>query len=295
LQNIHVLNFDDSVIQQNQLCARYKPLVIDLKDLAPQARFLISKKNKRILAKRLEGLTQHSINFLGSGDFHHLSSLLVSQIKEPISLIVFDFHPDWDNRSPNLSCGSWVKAALKNKNIQKVIIIGASSFDISTWHLESGSLAALENKRLEIYPYEHKPSRAFFYGGSFFKKIFWLELKNKNLKLFFTDILAHLPTQKVYISIDKDCLKNEFALTNWEEGLMSLDELLLMLRLLKDKKEIVSLDIAGDYSQVFVKGWFKKYISFLDHPQHIAASKFGLREITEVNQETNLRLLELLA
>lgn len=294
MQNIHVFDFDDSVIKQSQLIAAYKPAIIDLRDVALQTRILINKKNKAILAERIKGLAQGSINFLGSGDFHHVSSLLVNQINEPISLIVFDFHPDWDAASPNLSCGSWVKEVLDNKNIQKVIIIGASSSDISTWHLQNGSLAALESRKLEIYPYEHGPSWAFFYDNSFLKKISWLELKNRDLMDFFTDILAGLPTQKVYVSIDKDCLKNKFALTNWEEGLMNLDELLLMLKLIKDKKEIVSLDITGDYSQAKVEGWFKKYISFSDRPKNIAATKLGAQEINQINQETNLRLLELL-
>ena len=117
-------------------------------------------------------------------------------------------------------------------------------------------------------------------------------MKNKNLEEFFRALIKRLPTKKVYLSIDKDCLKHEFALTNWEEGKLSLDELLLMLRLIKENLEIVGLDITGDYSKISLSGRLKRIFSRLDHPKAVKADRLSGEEVTRINELTNLRLLE---
>jgi len=42
-------------------------------------------------------------------------------------------------------------------------------------------------------------------------------LENKDVSELTLGLIKRLPVRKVYISIDKDCLKSDFALTNWEE------------------------------------------------------------------------------
>ena len=101
----------------------------------------------------------------------------------------------------------------------------------------------------------------------FVNKIYWNELKGKDLINLFLSVLKRLPTPRVYLSIDKDCLRNQYALTNWEEGMLSLEELLWMLKLIMDHVDIIGMDIVGDYSEVSVHGKLKKFISYLDHPE----------------------------
>ena len=304
-QSIRILDFDGSVSKQQDLLHKYPHQVINLKDLAPQARLWMNRRTRDAAAERISKTSGRRITFLGSGDFHHITPLLLSEFTEPISLIVFDFHPDWDTLPPRFGCGAWVTEALKRKNILKCLLIGVASEDISCPWIQSGNLNALSNDRLEIYPYAHTPSLVFLrkiprnvslrVEKSFLQsKIYWDELKDKNLKDFFLKTIRRLPTKNVYVSIDKDCLKNDYALTNWEEGKLALDELILMLKLIKENLDIAGLDITGDYSKISVSGRLKGFFSRLDHPQEVRADKLSGEEVTRINELTNLELLETL-
>lgn len=305
-KSIRILNLDDSVIKQQRLTSQYKTEIIDLSYLGRRVRLWMDKKTMKDIEERIQGSEKDSVTFLGSGDFHHISHILINQFDEPFSLIIFDFHPDWDTLPPRMGCGSWVSQTLKNKNILKCILIGVSSSDISSWWLQSGNLDSLKDNRVEIYPYSHKPSLAFFkkipqnisieiMRGFLYNKIYWNELKGKNLREFFLFLLKRMPTKQVYVSIDKDCLKKEYALTNWEEGQVSLEEFLLMLKLIKENLDIIGMDVTGDYSRICVAGNCKRFFSKLDHPKNINAKALPESFITATNEDTNLKILELIA
>ena len=304
-RSIRILNFDDSVTKQQTLISRYQTEIIDLKDLGPRARIWLDKKTKKEIEKRIQGSANGSITFLGSGDFHQVSHILINQFDEPICVILFDFHPDWDILPPRLGCGSWVTESLRNKNILKFILVGISSKDLSNPWIQTGNINALGGDRVEIYPYSHRPSFTFFKRipenisikikkGLFVNKIYWNELKGKNLIKLFSSILKRLPTPRVYLSIDKDCLRNEYALTNWEEGMLSLEKLLLMLKLIRDNLDIIGIDIVGDYSEISIRGNLKKMISYLDHPGNLKTKYLSDAFVNEINERTNLSILELI-
>ena len=304
-KTIRILNFDDSLIRQQNLISRYQTEIIDLKDITGKARLWMDDKTKRGIEERIRCSAKDSITFIGSGDFHHISHLLINQFEEPLSIIIFDFHPDWETLPPRNGCGSWVSRTLENRNIVKCILIGVSSCDISSWNIQRGNIASLKDDRLQMYPYAHKPSLVFFRRvpqnasfklerGLLYTKIYWDALQDKNLTDFFQSLFKSMSTKRVYLSIDKDCLKKEYALTNWEEGMFSLDELLLILRLIKENFEIAGVDITGDYSKISVSGRLKALCSRLDHPKDIAAAKMPESIITAVNEDTNLKILEVL-
>lgn len=304
-KSIRILNFDDSILKQQNLISRYKTEIIDLKDLGPRARIWLDQKTKKEIEKRIQGSAKNSVTFSGSGDFHQVSHILMNQFDEPFSVILFDFHPDWDILPPRLGCGSWVSESLKNKNILKFILIGVSSKDLSSPWIQTGNLYSLKGDRVEIYPYSHRPSIAFFKripeNSSikikkvlFLNRIYWNQLQGRNLTELFLLILKRFPTPKVYLSIDKDCLSNEHALTNWEEGGLSLGELCLMLKLIKENLDIIGVDIVGDYSEISVRGKLKKIISYLDHPESLKTKYLSDTFMNEINEATNLRILELL-
>lgn len=304
-KTIRILNFDDSIIKQPGLILDYRPQIIDLKDLGPAVRLWLDNETKKVIQERIGASEKNSITFLGSGDFHHISHLLISQFEGPLSVIIFDSHPDWDTLPPHLGCGSWVSSILKNKNILKIILVGISSNDISSFWIHSGNLGSLKDDRVEIYPYSHLPSKVFFKKitpnlstrierGLIFNRIYWNELKDKDLGNFFLSLVKRLPTKEVYISVDKDCLNKESALTNWEEGLLKLDELLLMLKLIKENRDIVGMDIAGDYSKIAVAGAVKAILSGLDHPKKIRADRLPESVINATNEATNLKILQVL-
>ena len=302
---IRILDLDGSVTKQASLVARYNPEIIDLKEIGPRARFWMNKRTRSLIKERLSALPRARVTFTGSGDFHHISDILIEGIEGPITVIDFDFHPDWDVLLPFLNCGSWVSSILKRDNVQKVIELGPSSEDLSTVWIETCDLDALKNDRLEIYPYSHHRTKVFLKKvpanisiecdkGPFSSTIRWNELRGKNAPEFLRHVLTRLPTENVYISIDKDCLTLEGALTNWEEGRLSLDDLLHMLHIIKEKTNIVGIDITGDYSKPVISGWLKNIVSHFNHPRDCKAVNMPEDAVTKLNEETNLRLLELL-
>lgn len=304
-KSIRILNFDDSIIKQKKIFLQHQAQIIDLEKIGPAVRLWMNNRLKREITERLHPEVKNSITFIGSGDFHHISSILTSQFQEPFSLIVFDYHPDWDIFPPRYGCGSWVREALKNNFISKCLLVGVSSSDISTWSIQSGNLTSLRNSRLEIYPHTHGPTRVFLENvpennsykkeGSFISsRIFWGQLKEKNIPEFFLSLIKNLSTKNVYISLDKDCLESEVSLTNWQEGKLSLDELLVMLKIIKDNCEIFGMDICGDYSKVNFSNKLKALISYFDHPRNVAAEKLPESAVTSINETTNLKILETL-
>jgi len=304
-RSIRILNFDDSVAKQFRLISTYKAQIIDFKDYSSRARLWMSEKTKKCIREQILKTQAASVAFLGSGDFHHLSSILINLIEQPFCAVIFDFHPDWDIMPPHLGCGSWVNQILKNKKVLKCILVGVSSSDISTWSIQSANLSSLKDNRLEIYPYSHRPSLVFLKKipenisvkveqGLLWSRIYWNELKGKDLTGVFLAVLKRLPAKQVYISIDKDCLRSEYALTNWEEGLLTLEELLAILKLIKENLDIVGMDITGDYSKIDIREKFKAALSRLDHPKNIAAQRYCESFINATNESTNLKILELL-
>lgn len=301
---VRILNFDGSLLRQTGLIERYRPDIVDLSEVGPSARLWTNKKNAAAIQAALQPQAKHAITFLGSGDFHHISHLLVRQFAEPLTLIVFDFHPDWDILPPRLGCGSWVTRTLGLPNINKVLLLGTSSDDLSSPAIQTGNLRALKDNRLEIYPYQHEPTKVLLrnvppnssiHAGrrKFFSKITWTELQGRNMENVIGSVLQRCST-KAYISIDKDCLRPEHALTNWEAGRFSLDELLQLLKILQENMEIVGLDITGEYSEPVVSGSMKALCSRFDHPARYSARAASSESIDTINEETNLRLLELL-
>lgn len=304
-KSIRILDLDGSIAIQKELISKYHPEIINLRDIGPQARLWMDIKRKAMVEERIRNLAKNAITFIGSGDFHHISAILINQFKEPISVIIFDFHPDWFILPPYFACGSWVNRILENQNILKCLLIGASSHDLSTRDLQTGNLYALKNNRVEIYPYIHKPSLVFLRPvpenlsleakrGILHSRIYWSQLKDKKIEEFFPSLIKRLPTKEVYVSIDKDCLSKDYAMTNWEEGYLALDELIVMLKMIKEKLDIVGLDITGDYSKVDIKGRLKNFISELDHPKDIPARCGRRASVNAINEATNLKLLEAL-
>ena len=304
-KRVRLLNFDDSLVAQKRLIQRFAPLIVDCKAYATRARIWLNQTDAQALTKILAP-SQDTITLFGSGDYHHISGLLVKQFQDPFSLIVFDHHPDWDIMPPKIACGAWVSRALEHPAIQRIILIGIFSEDISSASIYTANLKSLANNRLTIYPYQHRPTRVFFKAvpendsivlkrSLAYTEIHWKQLGETSWEDFWINLIQKIPTDKVYISIDKDCLRKEFALTNWEEGMLSLDQIIMALKILKQHKAILAADITGEFSlPVLSQSPLKQMISAFDHPKNFSAAGFPADRIHRVNENTNIRLLETL-
>jgi arginase family enzyme len=305
--SIRILDFDGSILAQTNLLDRYTKLpystqVIDLKDIASTCRYLATKKTFTTIRERLENSSRNAITLYGSGDFHHISSVLLSFFNKPLGVIVFDHHPDWDGLSPCVSCGSWIVEISKMTNVEKIILLGPSSDDLSTRGLATAYLKSVKNGKLEIFPYEKDSSQAYFRyftdtncftvkRGIFGSTLCWTSLKQKSVN-FIKELLKNMPVDDVYVSIDKDCLSSAYAVTNWEQGSIPIDWLLNALSIIKEEKKIVGMDITGEYSPVMIKNPIKRFLSSLDHPKQTAETITPSKTVS-INEATNLKILEL--
>lgn len=251
---------------------------IDLRDLAPALRLWSRRRNIDAARVRIAAAAdpRPSVNFLGSGDFHHLAALLIERVGEPFTVLHFDNHPDWVRLAPLWHCGSWVNRVLALPNVQRVVTVGVCSDDLVDPWRKGGNLPALDSGRLALFPWNHEPSRvrrriADGPGHAWRDGyIHWRNLAEAPLPDAIDTVLAAIPTEAVWITIDKDVLPEREALTNWDQGQMPLAALLAMLRGVGRRKRVLGADICGEYSPPRHANWLKRIEARMDQPERDA-------------------------
>ena len=96
---------------------------------------------------------------MGSGDFHHVSALLIGMLAEanaePLTVIHFDNHPDWVHFDGGMHCGSWVNRALALPQVQRVITIGVCSHDLVWPEFKGANLrSAWRDGKIVLLPWQ---------------------------------------------------------------------------------------------------------------------------------------------
>jgi hypothetical protein len=95
----------------------------------------------------------------GSGDFHHLSALWIRRAAQPVTVISFDNHPDWDIRPPKWGCGSWINRALELPNVRHVSVWGCGNFECWWPRNIFGNRRAEREGRLDVHPWADDRSK----------------------------------------------------------------------------------------------------------------------------------------
>ena len=311
---LSLLHLDNALkLQTNFMAVAMKNNVqqIEAEELGMEIR-LWGKDNKlQLVQNKLRNHFSKSNNqpqlcFMGSGDFHHITTLLLSAALErevsPVTIIHFDNHPDWVRYKGGMHCGSWVNQALENKKVEKVITVGVTSKDLKNPDWKGANLNLMTDGKLELFPFKAKPSRVkqtYGTGAGYVqekKLIYWRNIEQIGEDNFSEMLLARIKTNNVYITIDKDVLSHEDALTNWDQGVMSLPFLLSMLAKIGEKHKLIGADVTGDYSEPIYSGntWtklIKRAEIFIDQPREI----FDGAEAARVNSATNQILLKALS
>ncbi|MEO6876506.1 MAG: hypothetical protein ABI222_16955 [Opitutaceae bacterium] len=282
---IRILDFDGSVARQVGLLNAPDLITIDLRTLGPEARLWADSGQADMIRRCLTPELRDAVTLLGSGDYHYVSAILLEQFEDPISVIAFDHHPDWETLPPRRGCGAWVSRAIEQENVARVLLVGNGSDDLRFPSILTGNLRGLREGRICMLPWEF-PASGFFPRP----RLSGLELKPAPLKNL-AAALDQLPTRRVYLSIDKDCLRSPFALTNWEEGSLDLDFLVAALRLIRERCEIIGADIVGEFSVPRHTSNWKALCSRIDHPTHYTARGRMPEEIDRVNAATNRAIL----
>src|SRR5207248_3434424 len=105
----------------------------------------------------------------------------------------------------------------------------------------------------------------------------WKTVRDSDWESLVAEVIAGLPTSAVYLSIDKDCLLPEDAITNWEEGRLPLPQLLGALRAIAAAKDVVGVDITGEYSTIEIRNALFRALSAWDHPGQAPPAASDLR------------------
>lgn len=249
---------------------------VNCRDLGPRLRLWTTRRAIAEFAARLGTAGEPPgrgpvLTLLGSGDYHHLTAVLLARVHEPFTLIHFDNHPDWVRLAPRHHCGSWVNRALELANIASIITIGPCSGDLARPELKGGNLAALDSGRLEIYPWRRASTTALRrLRSSPCVRQQGLHLSWRNVgddwSGFLDELHARLPTEAIWFTIDKDVLRTIDAATNWDQGDMPLEALLQGIRRLAYGKRVIGADLCGDYSPPDFDGnILKRFESWQDH------------------------------
>lgn len=191
-------------------------------------------ESARAIVERISPYPVEGIHFIDSGNYHYVSKFWVEKIKEPFSLIVFDHHPDMQpSRFGGLTtCGSWVKELLDtNPYLKRVCIVGVADELVGT--VES-----------------RYRNRVKFCSET--------ELSRTNRWCAFFQKYLDGP---VYISLDKDVLERESAITNWDQGTLPLFKLEIILSMILKRERLIGVDICGEYSAPFDICRFEKGLS----------------------------------
>lgn len=237
------------------------------------------------------------VTFYGSGDYHHLATTLISQTVEPLTVVHFDNHPDWVRMPATNNCGGWVNRALELPHVARIVTLGICSDDLAYPQMKTGNVAALAAGRLEVHAWRAPPSRVWGSIGDGFGHrqighyLAWACLADLDWRAFIVALTLRLPTEAVWVTIDKDVLRPADAATNWDQGQMPLEALLAALRHLGANRRIVGVDVCGEYSVARFNDPIKRIAAWLDHPRAAPAPIDAL----ERNDRTNRALIRTLA
>jgi len=218
-KGISLLNFDGTLQKQPSL-RKYPYEWIDFSDLRGCHGFCAEEAMRKI-QDRLKRRKHKKITLIGNGNYHYVTYALLSEIRQPFSLILFDHHTDLapNEDMPYISCGSWVREALeKLPYLNRVIIIGARAPDSR----EASGMPA----NVTLISEE--------------------EIGRLSAADIVRAVRCLLPDQPIYISVDKDVLDRANAATNWDQGSMKLQQLVEVIRELKRTLAIAGVDVCGE-------------------------------------------------
>ena len=238
----------------------------------------------------------HGTVLMGSGDFHHLSWLLIERSIErhafnagkPLRVVVLDNHPDNMLFPWGVHCGSWVRRVAMHPAVSHVHVAGITSTDIGARHAWENYSQPLRAGKLSYW------SAGVDTG--------WAEKKGlANAFHSFANVselsaaLAYAlraVAQPTYLSIDKDVFAADVVRTNWDQGQMHESDATRIIDALRG--QIVDSDITGDISSWRYATWWKRWLSAGDgQDTQIAPTELANAQINQ--HAFNERLLEHIA
>jgi arginase family enzyme len=233
---------------------------LDARDWGPKLRFSASPRSVADFYREYETRLASPFLLYGSGDFHYLTALWLRRVAQPLTLVSFDNHPDWDVRPPTWGCGGWVNRALELPHVKHVAVWGCGNFEC-WWPFQIfGNRRAERVGILEVHPWaDDRSVRDQQRRGAILRD---------NWREHFEQFLQHVAKEHVYVTIDLDCLRAEEAVTNWESGRFTITDLEWALTGLRESSSIIGGDICGAYSSPRYARFKQRFAAEFDHPKN---------------------------
>ncbi len=237
------------------------------------------KNTKRFAPFNSNNLSSYKIKKVitisGSGTYHHHTLKFIKEISQNIKpeiLYLIDAHSDSRKlTSPDkIDCGNWINELYINRekySISKVIFLGGyfrMSLEGDRWL----NYKLIEDNFMDIYT-NPKKSSAYFktssppndeYMNKLYSKVKYARpdriaaffghpgvwLRWKSLKNFVSENPDTTREKiKSYITVDMDVLDSQYISTEWGNGNLKSDQLLILLDTIKNRSHIVGADICG--------------------------------------------------
>jgi hypothetical protein len=238
---------------------------IDARPLGPHLRYIAPEKIiQRSLDTIGEGLGREDRTILyGSGDFHYLAAwflrraISIAQAKDVV-LISFDNHPDWDVRPPRWSCGGWINRALEFPEVANASVWGCGNFELAFPSRLFRNRKALAGGKLAVHAWAERQSPAVA------RMFNCMTLENWRDRL--SQYAATLQGKPIYVTLDLDALTAESAVTNWENGLFTPDDIAWALQQIP-RGNVIGIDICGAYSPQSYARRLQRAAARFDHPR----------------------------
>jgi hypothetical protein len=276
-----ILDFDGSVQGLSNAAT------IPLQSWQERIRFGCTKSALRALNQEIPAAAP--MVFLGSGDYHHVSYLLIERMRilaTPVQVVVFDNHPDNMRYPFGIHCGSWVAHVSRLPFVTCVHVLGITSADVSGLHIFENHLCPLHSGRVRYWcigPDLHALQRLGIRHSQSFPSA-------GNLLDRFAEE-SRTWKEPVYLSIDKDVLAPAVVQTNWDQGVMTLAELEQGIDAILHL--VVASDVTGEVSSYHYASRWKRVLTWLDRQPQIPGNL--LRRWQEQHQAVNQRLLKKIA
>jgi len=298
-----VLDLDGGVAAQARLAAAVRArggAQVAAADLGPALRLWSGRGALRALAERLAAVAPEGegpeLVFAGSGDFHHVTPLLVeralARFGGPATILHFDNHPDWARFARGFHCGSWVGRAARLPGVRQVITVGVCSPDVGRGRARQGDLSLVTEGRLQVFAWSAP-------GGGGELEVAgrrWPTIAAMGEAAFLDRLAASLDTRGLYVTIDKDVLGAGEAATNWDQGQASLDFVVRAVARACAGRRLIGADVVGDWSAPVFGGGacaaaLKRIEAWMDQPRGPPPGADRLA----ANEDANLRLMALFA
>ncbi|MBK5479935.1 hypothetical protein JFU04_28100 [Pseudomonas sp. TH21] len=197
--------------------------------------------------------------FTGSGDYHHLSQLLLNRLpmQQKFQLIICDNHPDNMRYPFGIHCGSWVYWASRLRQVEHVHVLGIGSQDIGLGHAWENHWSPLLKRKLTYWNVNVDTRWMNWIGAGRSNRAFGNP--DELMRAFLAQFDRSLP---VYLSIDKDVLSPQVVNTNWDQGEFLEHHLTDLISACQG--QVIGADITGDVSAYHYESRFKRWLSASD-------------------------------